>query len=96
MSSGGLVAQICSYPAYHWVEVPGFNGPTTWVADRENKRTIGQEPLSWYNCTDTADTYGTRASDKPIGCVVIAEIGARDDVVIATTFGHAVESDKPD
>lgn len=73
----------------------GSPSPRPWVADREaSERLIKKAIEVGINTIDTADAYSAGESEEIIGAV-IKGMGARNEVVIATKFGLAVESKKP-
>lgn len=66
-----------------------------WVADRDTSAQLVKEAIDLgINTIDTADAYGAGESEELIGSV-IGEMGIRNEVVIATKFGLAVKSKKP-
>lgn len=80
-----------------WLGGMSLGSPTKrpWVADRgSSERIIAKAIELGINTIDTADVYSTGESEELIG-QVISGMRARDDVVIATKFGLAVESKGP-
>jgi 1-deoxyxylulose-5-phosphate synthase len=66
-----------------------------WVADPEVSTQLIEKAIELgINTIDTADAYGAGESEEIIGNV-ISEMRIRNEVVIATKFGLAVESKKP-
>lgn len=66
-----------------------------WVADREVSEKLIKKALELgINVIDTADAYGAGESEELIGRV-LEEMGVRNEVVVATKFGLAVDSKKP-
>lgn len=73
----------------------GSPSPRPWVADRETSERLIQQAIEFgINTIDTADAYGAGESEELTGGV-IKSMGARNEVVIATKFGLAVDSKKP-
>jgi aryl-alcohol dehydrogenase (NADP+) len=66
-----------------------------WVADPGTSRQILVKAIELgINTVDTADAYGAGESEELIGGV-IAEMGVREQMVIATKFGLPVEGKQP-
>ena len=66
-----------------------------WVATPECSRQIVAKAFDLgINVIDTADAYGPGESEELLGRV-IQDMGVRDDLVLATKFGLAVESKRP-